>query len=146
MRGYTHVAFATCTIPVLPNTNPAVLFGLLTGALMPDVDVKGSPASRIIYVPVEHRGFFHSLLACALFTAGLYAVSKDFATGFAVGYLSHIFLDMLNPAGVMLFFPNRRKYRLLRIKVGSLKEYLLLFAFSIIGFFILISQIGKIAV
>ena len=146
MRGYTHLAFATCMLPVLPNAEPATLFGLFVGALTPDVDVKGSPASRIVYVPVEHRGFFHSLLACTAFTAVLYAISKDFAFGFAVGYLSHLFLDMLNPAGIMLLFPKRKKYRLLRIKVGSVGEYLLLFVFSAVGFFILISLLGKMAV
>lgn len=147
MRGYTHLTFSICALPLLPNSEPATLLGLLAGSLAPDVDVKGSPASRVIYIPVKHRTFFHSLTACALLTAVLFFLSKNFAMGFLAGYLSHLFLDMLNVAGVPLFYPfNKRHFHIARIKVGSVFEYILLLVFAVFDFFMVISFLGKIGV
>lgn len=55
----------------------------------------------------EHRGFAHSLVAVALWTAGVWLVCDPLAVPFAAGALSHIGLDLLNHKPVRLLFPLR---------------------------------------
>ncbi len=58
------------------------------------------------YAP--HRGFTHSILAMLLFTAAVRILYPGAADTFAVGYLSHLALDLLNRKPLELLFPVRR--------------------------------------
>ena len=52
-----------------------------------------------------HRTFCHSLLGLALFSAAVWAVCPALAAPFAVGFASHLALDLLNKQKLQLFFP-----------------------------------------
>lgn len=95
MYGFTHAAFALalCYLLRLP-----VVTGVLAG-LLPDMDV---------LVPfLEHRGMLHTPLAAGFFGMLLFAASdsRSTAEGFAVGYLSHLFIDAFTYTGIMWFYP-----------------------------------------
>ena len=104
----------------------------LASALLPDLDHPQSllgrqlpwisgPLSRLF----GHRGFTHSLLAVGLGIWGLAqfqvsgplsGVMKD---ALIVGYLSHLLGDWLTPAGIPLFWPWRRRFRLLTLALAG---------------------------
>ena len=52
-----------------------------------------------------HRTFSHSLLGLALFSAAVWAVCPALAAPFAIGFASHLALDLLNKQKLQLFFP-----------------------------------------
>jgi membrane-bound metal-dependent hydrolase YbcI (DUF457 family) len=43
--------------------------------------------------------------ACAVLSLGLMLIDYQLGTAFAIGYISHLVLDMLTPHGVPLFAP-----------------------------------------
>lgn len=111
-------------------------------ALLPDID---HPKSKIqfllkgIFRPiaymVQHRGFFHSVLAMAI----IFGVSTALGAGrfhpalpyiMTAGYASHTVIDMLTPGGVRVLWPIRKKFRWLPRKIapktGGVVDYLLL--------------------
>lgn len=113
------------------------LYSVYTGSLFPDIDHPTSYISRrlplisgIVTRKFSHRGFMHSLLCiyCLIIASFLinilfkvfyphvYSIVSIYIQtielGFILGYLSHIFFDMLNPSGVCIFYPNTKKYRL----------------------------------
>lgn len=107
------------------------------GSLLPDIDIKGSKisnknkiASFIIRTFFGHRGFTHSMLCYALLSMGVFFLSGMIpggyggyiTKGFMIGYLSHLILDMLNPMGVPLLFPNKKMVSIAGIKTGGFLE------------------------
>lgn len=97
----------------------------LASALLPDLDHPKSvlgqrlpwiskPLSRLF----GHRGFTHSLLAVATAVWGLNqslppdTLPMGVKDALIVGYLSHLLGDWLTPAGIPLFWPIKRRYRL----------------------------------
>ncbi len=59
----------------------------------------------IIGVFTGHRTFTHSILAGALYSACVWVIYPPLMYPFAVGYLSHLALDLLNRKNIPLFFP-----------------------------------------
>ena len=55
----------------------------------------------------NHRGFTHSIAACALFTQAVWVLCPAISIPFAAAYASHIVLDLLNRKGVRLLFPMK---------------------------------------
>ena len=55
-----------------------------------------------------HRGFSHSLLAMTLETVCLWLVFPAVAIPFAIAFMSHVFLDMMNKRSVRLFYPAKK--------------------------------------
>lgn len=53
----------------------------------------------------SHRGFSHSLLAGSFYVIGLRMLLPSFHIAFAIGFASHLFLDLLNNKPLRLFFP-----------------------------------------
>ena len=115
------------------------LLGAGIGAVLPDIDKKGSTVSNrakivsfISRVLFTHRGFTHSLLAmlilCAvLLPIGYYSPNQNFLpfmVGIIVGFDSHLLLDSLNPTGIMLFYPFNIHISFARINTGGLIEKL----------------------
>ena len=97
-----------------PSATPLVL----AGALLPDIDNIIDPfvGPRSGF---GHRGFTHSLIGLAVLApiAALVALrftkEKRFAyiVGlFAMGMLSHVFLDLPTPMGAMFFYPFADRY------------------------------------
>ncbi|TKI05602.1 metal-dependent hydrolase [Martelella alba] len=103
-----------------------IVAGALLTCLLPDIDHPQSflgQRLRWLSTPIArlfgHRGFTHSLLAIVAGVAlfGLKfepnrLIPLDALHGMIIGYLSHIFADMLTPAGVPLLWPCRWRFRL----------------------------------
>ncbi len=60
----------------------------------------------------RHRGFTHSLVALALFSTAMWLFCAPLAYGFAVGFASHIVLDLLNYKRVQVLWPFGRGFSL----------------------------------
>ncbi len=55
-----------------------------------------------------HRGFTHSLLGMALFTAAISAIYPPIAGAYIAGFASHITLDLFNRKHVRLLYPLKK--------------------------------------
>ena len=55
----------------------------------------------------DHRSFTHSIVAMALFCAATWLVCAPLLPYFAMGYASHLALDLTNKQGIRLFWPSR---------------------------------------
>jgi membrane-bound metal-dependent hydrolase YbcI (DUF457 family) len=147
-----------------------IAFAIL-GSLMPDIDMPRSFIGRIFFFiskPIErkfgHRTVTHSLigwLAATVLTFGIITIlylifqknpvlsiplCKRWLAAFAIGYLSHLILDMLNPRGSQLFWPDKGrdvipKNPKFRPKAGS-KIEIVIFLF-LFGFMLLSLPISK---
>ena len=146
MMARTHVVFglALCLaagrLGVVP-VDALTLGAAGIGSLLPDLDHPKSTFGRkvpFVSVPFAaiagHRGFTHSLIGVGLCVAGLLSVVGGLAAppwagaleAGILGYLSHLLIDMGNPAGVPLLFPSRRRFRFpLTCRPGGLLESLL---------------------
>lgn len=107
--------------------------GAIVGSLLPDLDHPKSWISHktvILHYPFRHLGHrksMHSLLAVLILFAALtvpFGISA-LAAGIGLGYLSHLILDMFNPAGVPLLYPFiKKKYKIGKIRTGENGEYI----------------------
>ena len=125
MNRTTHLIFAFLLFSALFN-KAAINLGLAGiiafGAIFPDFDLRPKKL---------HRKLLHNvwvlMLACAVI---YYFLSPIYLTFFAVGFISHLIMDMVNPTGVWLGWPiSNKAYRLSRrfsITTGSPGEYLLM--------------------
>jgi inner membrane protein len=131
MRWTTHFA-AGLAAGMLITTEPAAVIISGISALLPDIDIPTSKVGRaspvvstIINIAFGHRGLFHSLLAAGL----IYLLALKFFPAYSlyclIGYLSHLLLDCLTPAGVPLLWPIPYRFRLPVIKTGSVMETIL---------------------
>ena len=57
--------------------------------------------------PFMHRGILHTPIILGVILIGIYLATKrpDICAGFGVGFLSHLFIDTLNPTGIMWLYP-----------------------------------------
>lgn len=105
MRGTTHIAAGSVAALYLA-TSPVQGAAMIAGSLLPDIDVGSSKLGR--YNPlsfvIPHRGVTHSLLAVGL----IYWLYEPLA----IGMMTHVILDMLNPRGVSLLWPLPFKVKL----------------------------------
>ena len=92
----------------------AIVLASIVGALLPDIDHRNSTISRkpimgavgaILRLGVSHRGITHSLLALALVGIVGTLAHEQVGVALALGYASHLALDMLTPSGVPLYAP-----------------------------------------
>jgi membrane-bound metal-dependent hydrolase YbcI (DUF457 family) len=121
LHALTYLLFAVViylTLALLQRQamNPVLAIYICLGALLPDLDSQGSVIGRLlpfIARPLEtrrgHRQEWHTLAAnvlIALLTAPLILVIGLPSWGLiALGFLSHLILDMLSLPGIMLFWP-----------------------------------------
>lgn len=120
MQFKTHLLFGLflglLTLPILNPTNSILFVCLvLLGSAMPDIDHPNSKMGRI-FKPIgwlfEHRGFFHSIFPVLL----LLLLTKLYSLLFlpiAIGYISHILIDMTTKQGILLIHP------ILNIKISG---------------------------
>lgn len=73
-----------------------------------------------------HRTFTHSLLAGALFTGAVSLLSLPLAGFYAIGYGSHLALDLLNRTGMQIFYPLPGRHCLRLCYAGGWANSLLL--------------------
>ncbi|RJX20614.1 MAG: metal-dependent hydrolase [Ammonifex sp.] len=125
---------------LLFHSDPLLFAGVAGFAsLLPDLDSPKSfvgrevwPASASVEFALGHRGPLHSLLGAALFSllAGLilrrYHLPPELLPGAAAGYLSHLFLDILNSdaRGIPLLWPLKPRFQLPLVRTGSPLEKL----------------------
>jgi inner membrane protein len=154
-----------------------LIAGAWIGSLLPDADLAGARVYRrtrferrapllwivglLLRLPVRlltllpHRGFTHSVLACAL-AAVLSALAASVvapdlavaaAVGVAAGYGAHVAADACTRSGVPLWAPISSRHRWLlptraRIRTGSAREYLSLALFGLLLFFAALPFLG----
>lgn len=137
--------------------------GLVIGSLFPDIDHQNSflsrkvkPLSWLTSKVLKHREFTHSivgtisiyyLLRLILDKMAIDIILGDiFVKAFIIGMVSHILLDMLTVAGVVLFYPlskarigvgifNKKIY----IKVG-IKELITVIFLAILAYIVYTSK------
>ena len=56
-----------------------------------------------------HRGFTHSILAMMLYSLAVGILYRPLMMPFALGYASHLIIDLLNKRGMALLFPLKFK-------------------------------------
>lgn len=136
---------------VTPGQLGFVMCGLVVGSLLPDIDHPHSLISqqlplvgKVISKLTRHRGIFHSILGVVIMFAwtqwlsisiadGLSAVgiqqadhaTRNLNTGLMLGYILHIFADLLTISGVRLFYPLKRNIKIPVFKTGGVMEWLL---------------------
>lgn len=149
MRGKTHllvgVAAGAAAAISVPADNHAISAGVFIattiGSLYPDIDNSQSmlgrkikPISFIINKLFGHRGFIHTPfnLICLLLLMGTPLILTEqynylpIVIGFAVGFLSHLFLDAITKGGISFLYPfSRKRFNLTTIKTGGIGENLI---------------------
>ena len=60
----------------------------------------------------KHRTFTHSFASLIFFTICIYFLCRPMTLTFAIGYFSHIFIDLFNKKGLQLFYPLKWKFSL----------------------------------
>jgi inner membrane protein len=97
---------------------PGMVIALSTelAALLPDLDLK---------LGLKHRGVTHSLPALAFITVLALWVERRLALPVAIGYSSHLFLDMLTVYGIPLLWPVHNRFRLAKLRTGGRIDHLL---------------------
>lgn len=58
----------------------------------------------------NHRGFSHSLLALVLFAGSLWLIFPAMTIPFAITFISHIVLDLMNKKSLRLFYPAEKGF------------------------------------
>ncbi|MFC4355666.1 metal-dependent hydrolase [Chryseomicrobium palamuruense] len=167
MQYKTHFAGgALLTLAVIQHTDIAapdqiVPFAVaaMIGSVAPDIDHKNSfisnrlkPFGFLVRRTTTHRGATHSPLIIFLFSllmyyglelAGFSSSAYAIASGFFIGAISHVLLDMLNTQGVPLLFPvpKAKRFRLARIRTGGLIEKVIFIVLTLFAFQFLLNMI-----
>ena len=132
MRGYTHLVAGLALYLALAKLGPLSwsLWGALAltfGSIVPDVDHPKSLGSKaLMHVPIHHRGFMHSLTACAIQAALIAWLSWGLAALYAMGYVAHLALDSLTPVGVAWLAPISKRRVKGPLRTGGLADHALL--------------------
>lgn len=69
-------------------------------------------ALTLVGAHTDHRSFTHSLVAMAAFCVAVYLACAPLLPYFAVGYASHLALDVTNKQGIRLLWPSHRNVSL----------------------------------
>lgn len=108
---------------------------IVLGSLLPDIDNRYSIIGRY-FAPfntlMTHRGITHTFIGLLFFTLPVFIFGSNVNTiSFIYGYVSHLLLDMLTPAGIKIAYPlNENKYSLNLCRTGGFIE-LALFCLSL---------------
>lgn len=147
MRGTTHIAagaatgltYAQACGASLPETIAITACATL-GGLLPDIDRGTSklgkliaPASYTIELLVGHRRAFHGIIPYLTGLLISYHFFPDHLTlllALFFGICSHLLLDIFNPYGITLFWPERTRVRIPLCESGGICD-------KIIGFLLL---------
>jgi len=123
--------------------SPIYLLFYMLGSIFPDIDIANSYINKKLKIPsiltkinFKHRGLFHSLIIpLALLLLSLTTPKQPIISliliSFSLGFISHIILDSLTPAGIAFFWPLPIKFKG-PIKTSSFKETILFIAMAII--------------
>ena len=113
MTGKTHIAAGLAVSIALGLNAPQIALAAL-GSILPDIDHSGSTLGKLIKPisrHIRHRGVTHSLL---------FLIASMFISPYlALGVMTHIVLDLLNPKGVELLYPWKKN-----IKVPIISKFI----------------------
>lgn len=145
----THVAFGVLIgLLIMPafNFSPLIFLVCIVATVLPDIDCARSFIGNRFYLRpiqwvVKHRGFFHSLTACIVFSIIVWSFAPRFAFAFFMGYAAHLFIDSVTVEGITPLWPLSYKTEG-AFTTGKFSEnviffVLCLFNLLIIGYFIL---------
>lgn len=107
-----------------------IIFGifLFLSTIFVDIDSsKSKLGSYWIFRPLQlffsHRGMIHSLFTAVVLSFALFIFNNNAGVGFFIGYVCHLFLDVLTKRGVFLFWPlSKKKIVLIGLRAGGLIE------------------------
>jgi len=120
---------------------------LFLATIFVDIDSsKSKLGSYWVFRPFQlffsHRGMIHSLLMAVILSFLLFNVDKNAGIGFFIGYILHLFLDILTKRGVFLFWPLfNKKIVLAGLNSGGLIEEILFVVFLLLDLFLLLGII-----
>lgn len=141
MTGRTHLLAGMCigtlyASAYLPSDAmiPTVAAAAI-GSLVPDIDRCTStlgrklfPAALVIQVIFKHRTVFHSPILYGFLWWILTTMFPAYTTVFTaalIGIASHLFLDMMNPQGIPLFYPIPKKIHIAAFRSGGTVDRML---------------------
>lgn len=124
-------------VAVLVFITVALAFGVLTRGVFGETLTMSVPVCIVAGVIVlvatgvfarrsGHRAFSHSLMALVLYSVGVGLLSVELVGPFAVGFLSHLVLDMLNKQPVRALYPMGKGFSLGLCRAGGLVNRMLL--------------------
>lgn len=154
MTGKTHAAAGLTVgigcaslLSLSPAHGVAAAVCAVVGSLFPDIDNHTSTIGRkvkfvsfLLQLFIGHRTVFHAPLLYALlwlFGRKILPQLSLYLTTFSIGVLSHLFLDMLTPAGIPLFWPIRKKVHILAFRTSGFVDWLLCFLFIAVSQYLL---------
>lgn len=120
-------------LPFLGMDHIVHLVVFLLGSIIPDIDIVSSKIGRRFKLGYffKHRGIFHSYWMMAALSLPFLVIDIWVGVAFLLGYALHLNIDMLNPAGVRVFYPFFRIKGPIRTK--SFAEYLIMASFLFLG-------------
>lgn len=140
-------------VPLLSwETAGALLVGCFAGPLA-DIDKPGSVMAKLFFplssllrlLQIHHRTLTHSIAFMALIAMAAVPIPPLYYWTFLLAYASHPLIDLLNEQGVALFWPVKKKVRLLpkfmAIDTGSPMESLFCFILVCLCFWLPIRQV-----
>ncbi|MDD2444656.1 MAG: metal-dependent hydrolase [Candidatus Nanoarchaeia archaeon] len=140
----THLAFGMFLYLILFfNSSFSFIYflGIFLGVLLVDIDIKNSKIGKFfLFRPLQlffkHRGVFHSIFCGFILMLVFSIINLRFSFAFFIGYLSHLFLDLFNIKGIMLFWPFSKKRFGFKIKTGGIIEDILFVLFFLVDIFL----------
>lgn len=115
----------------------AYMFGLpiipaFIACTLPDIDTKWMKGNSLL---TAHRGITHHVFLIVLLTVFAFVLRNTLFTSFALGYISHLFADMLTISGIP-YWTNKERIALKLFKTGSIAEYIFVLMFVSIVVFV----------
>lgn len=142
MTGKTHLIAGLCTGLFLAaqhegidGSDALVVSCTVLGAMLPDLDSTAStlgrrvlPISLAIHSLFGHRTILHApltYLVGAMSAYSAYPQSGRYISALIAGVISHIALDLLNPAGLPLLWPYPKRFHIASFKSNGFAEWLI---------------------
>lgn len=135
----THLAFGIFSgLILLPfiNNKFIFLFMVIICSLLPDIDIAYSYLGkykifRLLQWFVKHRGVIHSFTFCLAISLLLAVFFPILSVGFFVGFMGHLFCDLITSDGLKLFWPFKIEWSG-RIRTGGKAEELIFISLLIV--------------
>lgn len=106
------------------------IFQTLTKNILPDSNIFTILASILIIINIiiarktGHRHFAHSILGLVSFSLGIFLLfGKSLVIPFAIGFISHMVIDLFNHKGEKIFYPSKLGICFNLIKSGSTADH-----------------------
>lgn len=122
-------------------------FGILSSIISQNIlAIVGIIGYLILYIKgyhSEHRGFTHSFLSLLLFSIAISFIYPLAVPFYAIGYFSHLAIDLLNKKGIQLFFPFKPKPCLKLCYASKTGNMILMFVGLVASIVLLIMNLVK---